>query len=112
MNTETRIAHEAEARKSTNDSQNVRFFLIDPSAEEVCIAGSFNNWNPTATAMVRDGRKLWTRELVLPFGRYEYQFVIDDRWKPDRASKETVFNSFGELNSVIIVGPTIGNEKN
>ena len=112
MNAETVIAHNAKARKSTNGTRNVRFYLIDPSAEEVCVAGTFNSWNPAAAPITREGRKLWAKELMLPFGRYEYQFVIDGHWKPDWAAKETVLNPFGELNSVITVGPTNGNERN
>jgi 1,4-alpha-glucan branching enzyme len=112
MNTETVAAHTEETTRSTIGTRKVRFFLLNPYAEHVYVAGSFNNWNPTVTPLIKEGRQLWTRELELPFGRYEYQFVIDDRWKPDGASKETVFNPFGGLNSVITVGPTNGNERN
>lgn len=112
MNTETITAHKERSTTSIAGRQKVRFFLLDPYAEHVYLAGSFNNWNPTATPLIREGRQLWTRELMLPVGRYEYQFVIDDHWKPDRAAKETVSNPFGGINSVITVGPTNGNERN
>lgn len=112
MNTETLTAHKEEITKSAGGIRKVRFFLLDPYAEQVCVAGSFNNWNPTATPLIREGRQLWRRELMLPFGRYEYQFVIDDHWKPDRAARETTFNPFGGINSVITVGPDNGNSKN
>jgi 1,4-alpha-glucan branching enzyme len=110
MKTETVI--DPKGVKSVTGRRKVRFFLLNPYAEQVYVAGSFNNWNPTVTPLVKEGRQLWTRELMLPFGRYEYQFVIDDHWKPDRAAKETVFNPFGGLNSVINVGPDNENSKN
>jgi len=105
MNNETIKAHEAETTTNTAGGRKVRFFLQDPFAEQVYVAGSFNDWNPTATPLIKQGRQLWTRELTLPFGRYEYQFVIDDCWKPDWSAKETVINPFGGINSVLNVGP-------
>jgi len=111
MNTETITTHNEETARCTVGTRKVNFFFFDPFAEQVCVAGTFNNWNPTATPMTREGRR-WVKELNLPFGRYEYQFVIDGHWKPDPAAKATVFNPFGGLNSVLTVAATNGNEKN
>lgn len=112
MNTEPMTSLEQEGTKECAvGTRKIRFFLMDPYAEQVCIAGSFNNWNPTATLMVPEGRGRWISELTLPIGRHEYQFVIDGHWKPDRAAKETVFNPFGGVNSVITVAPDNGNGK-
>jgi 1,4-alpha-glucan branching enzyme len=111
MSTET-IANKDEPVKSAGGSRKVRFFLIDPQAEQVSVAGSFNNWNPTTTPLNRESRGRWTRELMLPVGRYEYQFVTDGYWKPDPAAAETVFNPFGGLNSVITVSPDNENSRN
>lgn len=43
-------------------------------AQAVFVAGSFNDWDPTATPMTRDGDR-WVVELDLPPGAYPYKFV-------------------------------------
>jgi 1,4-alpha-glucan branching enzyme len=80
-----------------------RFFLMNPRAEEISLAGSFNNWNPAATPLVHEGRGRWAIEVPLPPGRYEYQFVVDGHWQLDPSAKESVFNPLGGLNSVLVV---------
>jgi RNA polymerase-binding transcription factor DksA len=78
-----------------------RLLRIDPDAHEVFVAGSFNNWNPCSTPLTNIGHGRWIKELSLAPGRYEYQFVVDGRWLPDRQAEELAFNEFGELNSVV-----------
>src|SRR5262245_25014686 len=56
---------------------------IDPDAQEVFVAGSFNNWNPCTTPLMNIGHGRWVKDLSLAPGRYEYQFVVDGRWMPD-----------------------------
>ena len=69
------------------------------------MAGSFNDWHPAATPMVRlDGE--WAKEMTLPPGRYEYRLVVDGQWIDDPAAKETVPNPFGGFNAVLIVEAT------
>ncbi len=77
--------------------------LTHPTAQEVCIAGSFNDWHPTVTPMIRleDGK--WAKELALPPGRYEYRFIVDGQWVDDPAATELIPNSFGTANAVLVV---------
>lgn len=77
-----------------------------PCANEVCVAGTFNDWHPTATPLNRDGDGRWTKELTLAPGRYEYRLLADGQWIDDPAAKETVPNPFGGFNAVLIVQPT------
>jgi 1,4-alpha-glucan branching enzyme len=74
-------------------------------ASEVCIAGSFNDWHPSVTPMIRVGEGKWAKELTLPPGRYEYRFVVDGQCVDDPAAKETVPNPHGGVNAVLIVPP-------
>lgn len=113
MNTDTRTSDSSTSKttQTGSRSQTTRFFVIDPQAQEVCVAGTFNNWNPTSVFMVREARGRWTRELSLPPGRYEYQLVIDGHWKADKAAGETVLNPFGGLNSVLTILPSGGEPK-
>lgn len=83
----------------------VRFELIAPSAREVFLAGTFNNWKCGATPMTSAGSGKWIAELTLHHGVHEYRFVVDGEWKLDPANMESVPNPFGEANSVLIIGP-------
>jgi len=86
-------------------SQSVRIEFKHPTASAVAIAGTFNDWRPEATQMVRvaDGR--WLKDLALPPGLYEYRLVVDGAWMPDPSAVAAVTNPFGELNSVLKVNP-------
>ena len=57
--------------------------LVRPNAQEVGIAGSFNDWHPSVTPMIRLNNGKWAKELTLPPGRYEYRFVVDGEWVDD-----------------------------
>jgi 1,4-alpha-glucan branching enzyme len=83
--------------------RRVRIEFHDEKAQEVCIAGTFNDWRPTATQMVNVGESRWVKELILPPGRYEYRLVVDGRWTCDPGATEKVPNPFGEFNSVLDV---------
>ena len=84
-------------------SQCVCLGLTHPTAQEVCIAGSFNDWHPSVTPMIRlrDGK--WAKELSLAPGRYEYRFVVDGQWVDDPAATELIPNPFGTPNAVLLV---------
>jgi Glycogen recognition site of AMP-activated protein kinase len=92
-----------EPAKVSAGSRPVCFELFAPNARTVFLAGSFNQWNPTATPMTRMGADKWVKELYLPAGRYEYQFVLDGRWTPDLKAAEEIPNLFGGFNSVVEV---------
>lgn len=79
--------------------------LTHPTAQQVCIAGSFNDWQPDATPMTRRDDGQWVKELVLPPGRYEYRFLVDGEWADDPAATELIPNSFGTANAVLVVAP-------
>lgn len=77
-----------------------RFEFVGSGAREVCIAGTFNEWHPSVTPMIEMSGGKWVKELVLPPGRHEYQFVVDGRWMPDPVAMDDVANPFGGRNSV------------
>lgn len=81
----------------------VRLEFTHPTAAEVAIAGSFNNWRPKTTQMVSLGKGRWRKELALPPGTYEYLVVADGKWQPDPLARDTTPNPFGGVNSVIYV---------
>jgi len=80
----------------------VRFVLVAPEAHAVSLAGTFNQWDATATPLVRSGPSgVWTATLTLPAGQHQYAFVVDgQRWVPDPAAP-AVDDGFGRRNSVL-----------
>ena len=82
-------------------SQSVGVCFNNPVATQVCIAGSFNDWNPAATPLLFLGNGRWAKEVALPPGRYEYRFIVDGQWMDDPAAQQTVPNPFGGVNAVI-----------
>ncbi|MGC8990828.1 MAG: glycogen-binding domain-containing protein [Verrucomicrobiia bacterium] len=78
-----------------------------PDAKSVCVAGTFNNWQTDATPMKPQPDGLWTIELELPPGTYEYRFVVDGVWCDDPKSAETTPNPFGGFNAVLRVSASI-----
>jgi 1,4-alpha-glucan branching enzyme len=84
----------------------VRLEFNDENAKTVCIAGSFNDWNPKTTSMLKDGAGHWIQELALPPGIYEYLYVVDGRWVNDPKAVKSTPNPQGGRNSVLVVEQT------
>jgi 1,4-alpha-glucan branching enzyme len=71
-------------------------------ADNVSVAGEFNDWDPEADPMSLSGG-VWTITLGLDPGRYEYKFVVDGDWITDPANPEKVSDPYGGFNSVLTV---------
>ena len=81
----------------------VRFEFTHPTATTVCLAGTFNHWQPEAKTLHSSGVGHWWKEMELAPGTYEYCLVVDGEWMPDPLARETVPNAFGGRNSVLKV---------
>ena len=99
-------------RGSTKPSgdKRTRFSLRAPAANAVCLAGSFNDWNPAALQMERSDDGIWCAELQLAPGHYEYKFVVDGHWccdvtdtGPSESAEGCVPNDLGTMNRCIEV---------
>ena len=74
-----------------------------PTARTVCIAGTFNDWQPETKHMHSVGGGRWLKETVLAPGTYEYRLVVDGEWMADPRAQESVLNPFGGRNSLLKV---------
>ena len=81
----------------------VRFEFTHPTAVTVCIAGTFNHWQPEAKTLHSSGTGNWWKETSLASGIYEYCLVVDGQWIPDPLAKDFVPNPFGGRNSILVV---------
>jgi 1,4-alpha-glucan branching enzyme len=79
------------------------FELLAPEAQEVYLAGEFNNWDTRAHPMKKDKNGIWKITLSLNPGRYEYRFLADGNWKNDPACSCCVPNESGSQNCIRIV---------
>ena len=79
----------------------VRFEFTHSTAPTVCLAGTFNHWQPEAKTLHPAEGDRWLKETVLAPGRYEYFFIVDGHWMPDPLAKESVPNPFVGRNSVL-----------
>jgi len=85
----------------------IQFEFSHPTAVAVCIAGTFNDWNPTSKPMRSSGAGHWWKETGLMPGIYEYCLIVDGEWMPDPLARETVSNAFGGRNSVLEVASSL-----
>jgi 1,4-alpha-glucan branching enzyme len=81
----------------------VEFILHQPQARSVAVAGTFNDWDVSRTPLRLSSQGTWKATVWLPAGRYEYKFVVDDHWISDPGARESVQNTFGSTNSVLVV---------
>jgi len=83
----------------------VRFVLVAPEARTVALAGDFDGWDRALMPMRRAASGLWTLDVPLAPGRYQYAFVVDgQRFVADPAAPRAVGDDFGQPNSVVTVG--------
>jgi len=81
-------------------TKKVSFEFLAPEAQEVYLAGGFNNWDINANPMKKDKKGLWKATLSLKPGRYEYRFLVDGNWENDPSCCDCVPNEFGSENCV------------
>jgi len=84
---------------AVNDS-SVRFFLKgNTKANNINLAGSFNNWDPAALPMIKTDSG-WIAYVKLPAGKHWYKFVIDGNWRIDTDNLNIENDGLGNDNSV------------
>lgn len=80
----------------------VQFMLSVADAQSVCVAGTFNGWDPSKTPLRREGAD-WVAAISLPRGVYEYRFIVDGVWMNDPGAATSAPNPFGGVNSVLTI---------
>jgi 1,4-alpha-glucan branching enzyme len=78
------------------------FRVWAPNAEQVYVAGTFNQWSKTASPLAREGNGYWSTDVSGAKVGDQYKYVIingpQETWKIDPYARD-VTNSVG--NSVI-----------
>jgi hypothetical protein len=81
------------------------FTYIDRNARSVAVVGSFNDWDPTKGVLSQSSDSVWSGNIMLAPGRYEYQLVVDGKWIADPSAQQRSESEFGTANSVLMVSP-------
>jgi hypothetical protein len=85
--------------------QLVQFVLVAPNATSVSLVGDFNDWKVGATPLSSGSGNMWSVQIPLTPGRYNYIFMIDGKkLVPDPTAPRAPVDAFGQPNSVITVG--------
>lgn len=77
--------------------------LEAPEAQEVYVAGDFNNWQLDTASRMERHNGYWEKQLKLGAGKYHYRFVIDGKWISDTANPQQEVNPYGEMDSILDV---------
>ena len=92
----------APAKRGRKPGKAVTFTVHAEKGKAVYVAGSFNDWNPTAKKLAyKNG--VYSVEMKLAAGTYQYKFVIDGTWCADPENVNAIANDQGTFNSVITV---------
>jgi len=87
-------------RPKKTANEKVKFEFAAPEAQEVFLAGDFNDWDAGTNPMKRDKKGVWKATLPLAPGRYEYRFLVDGQWANDPSCSCCVPNQFGSMNCI------------
>ena len=88
---------------SASANREVLFVVPALDAKQVAVVGDFNGWE--ATPLSDDNHDgIWTANIPLSPGRYEYAFIIDGRWWGQDPLADEYVSSFGQYSSVRYVG--------
>ena len=83
--------------------KRVTFSLSAPGAKDVCLTGTFNNWDIRKHHMKQNEDGVWTKTVIIPPGTYEYKYIVGDEWWHDPANENVAYNEHGTLNSLITI---------
>lgn len=89
--------------KASGSGVFVRFERYSPKSTRVDLVGSFNDWALGKYPLVRDENGIWSIQIRLAPGTYEYKYVYDGHFYEPDPEQEQVANVFGSANNLLIV---------
>jgi 1,4-alpha-glucan branching enzyme len=98
---EDAMVSKANVRKTNR--RKITFSIEAAHAKEVYLVGEFNGWDSVRHPMASDANGHWSRSLMLPAGKFEYKFLVDDEWVTDPNNERTCPNCFGTQNNIVNV---------
>lgn len=83
----------------------IEFYIQNPCASHICLAGSFNHWAHDALLMEPTKNGMWKIEIpMLPKGTYQYKFFVDDKvWMEDIENPYRQPDGLNGFNSLLMI---------
>lgn len=78
------------------------FKLEKKAADEVRLAGTFNDWDPDSRLLKKNRSGVWSTWMMLAPGKYEYRYLVDGEWYNDPDVGHCP-NEFGGENCILTV---------
>ena len=102
---EAKVISKSKTAPDAKGRQRIEFAInAGPGHQEVYLAGSFNDWEPTRKPLKdSNGDGIYRGYVMLLPGEYEYKFVVDGEWFIDEDNPCLAPNDLGTLNSVLKV---------
>jgi len=97
------IPYAIPVKKSTKQKATFTFAPNGGIPEIVQIAGEMNGWNPANSPDFKLTNGKFVNTFFLNPGKYQYQYVIDGKWKLDPANPDSISNNIGGFNSLMEV---------
>ncbi len=92
------------SRINSNTLKSVELSVSLPEAKQVQLIGDFIDWDEgQAISLHSSNSGLWSTQINLKPGQYEYLFLVDDLPITDPANPHKSPNSFGGENSILKV---------
>ena len=95
--------------KAKTKKKRVTFRFEGTPGSEVIVTGSFNDWtvaDKKKAKIMKEAKEengVYTLNMFLPEGEYEYKFYADGSWHNDPKAETHKQNVFGTFNSIIEV---------
>ncbi len=81
-----------------NEGKTLFFLKGNSDAQQVFLAGNFNNWREAANAMQKTDSG-WIATINLEPGKYYYKFIVDGIWSFDQNNNLKDLDGYGSFNS-------------
>jgi 1,4-alpha-glucan branching enzyme len=85
--------------------KSIAFYVHNDAASQISLSGSFNNWAQDVLLMKHRKDGTWKIEIpLLPAGKYQYKFFIDDRmWMEDIDNPYREPDGVRGFNSILLI---------
>jgi len=86
--------------KFSSINQNISW--KDTKAQQVCIIGSWDNWDEKKSRPLNQENDKWSILLTLSPGEYQFKFIVDEKWVISKFFP-TIITVDGYINNIITV---------
>ncbi|MAJ31855.1 MAG: hypothetical protein CMC18_04260 [Flavobacteriaceae bacterium] len=71
--------------------------------DHVFVAGDFNHWNPKSISLSLNKKGYFNCAILLPAkNKFEYRFVVNDKFVQDPTCEIRVWNSFAQADNSVL----------